>query len=83
MVSPVIIPKKKRNKADLSPSSKKRRGLIVILFIFILAVFYFLFYMNANDTPNYLEGIWNRSDGVYKIEIKEVQDDGKIGCSLF
>lgn len=83
MVSPVIVPRKKRNKSNGSPALKKRRGLLVTLFVFIIAVFYFLFYMNASDTPKYLEGIWNRSDGVYKIEIKEVLDDGKLDAAYF
>lgn len=83
MVGPVIIPKRTRNKANLSPELKKRRGLIVIFFIFILAVFYFLFQMNSSDTPRYLEGAWNRSDGDYTIEIKNVLDDGKLNTAYF
>lgn len=83
MVSPVNVPKEKRSKTNSTSGSKKRRGLIAVFFVVIPAIFYFLFFMNANETPKYLEGIWNRSDGVYKIEIKEVQDDGKMEATYF
>jgi len=83
MVSPVIIPGRKRDKINSSSSSKKKRGLIVILFIFILAIFYFLFYMNGDKTPQHLKGNWLRTDGVYKIEIMEVLPDGKLVAGYF
>lgn len=80
MVSPVIVPKRKR---DYTNASKKKRGLIVILFIFILAIFYFLFFMNTDDIPKELEGSWLRSDGPYTIEVIEIQPEGKLLAKYF
>ena len=83
MVAVVKSPKKKQNKTNSISVSKKRRGLFAVFFVFILVIFYFLFFMNTNNTPNYLEGTWNRSDGVYKIEIKEMLDDGELDAAYF
>lgn len=83
MIGPVIVPKKKRNKSNGSPASRKRRGLIVILFVFLIAIFYFLFFMNSDKTLQQLKGTWLRSDGTYKIEIKEVLDDGTLEAAYF
>ena len=83
MVSPVIIPKRKRNKKNSPTSLKKKPVLLIIIIGIIPAIFYFLFFMNSNDTPQHLEGIWVRTDGGYKIEIKEVQDDGKLDAAYF
>ena len=83
MVGLVIIPKRKRSKKNSTTSLKKKPGLLIILIGIVPAIFYFLFFMNSNDTPQHLKGVWIRTDGVYKIEIKEVQDDGKLDAAYF
>ncbi|MCD4732002.1 MAG: hypothetical protein K8R74_15455 [Bacteroidales bacterium] len=83
MVAATKNPNKQQNKNN-SPTSKKiKPGLLIIIIGIVPAILYFLFFMNSNDTPQHLKGIWIRTDGGYKIEIKEVQDDGKLDAAYF
>lgn len=83
MVAATKNPNKKQNKKNTPTSLKKKPGLLIIIIGIVPAIFYFLFFMNSNDTPQHLNGIWIRTDGGYKIEIKEVQDDGKLNTAYF
>ncbi len=83
MVAATKNPNKKQNKKNSPTSLKKKPGLLIIIIGIVPAIFYFLFFMNSNDTPQHLKGIWIRTDGGYKIEIKEVQDDGKLDAAYF
>ena len=56
--------------------AKKKRGLLLIFFVFIAVVFYFLFFMNTEKTPEHLIGTWIRTDGPYTIEITKFEKDG-------
>ena len=80
MISPGIKPASKRVGMI---TSKKKRGLVVIFLILILSLFYFLFFINADTTPDHLKGIWHRSDGPYTIEITDIQQKGKLMAKYF
>lgn len=54
-------------------------GLLVILML----VFYFVFFADTNQKHQQLEGIWVRTDGEYKIEIKEAKPEGKLLAAYF
>lgn len=73
-----------KNSNKNTPVKKNLKpGLLIIIIAIIPAIFYFLFFMNSNDTPSYIEGTWIRTDGVYKIEIKKVQEDGKLEAAYY
>lgn len=83
MVTPLIIPRKKRNKMnDGNPNRKKVRILIFFIFLLILAI-YFAFVMNTPAPSGELEGSWLRSDGTYSIKISDVKDDGQMTAEYF
>lgn len=83
MVSPVIIPKKKRNKMNTSNPKRKKVRLLLIFIIVLIPIFYFVFIMNIPAPSNELEGSWLRSDGPYTIKISDVDDDGKMTAEYF
>ncbi len=74
-----------KNNPKKNPSAKKKikPGLLFIFIAIIPAIFYFLFFMNTEKTPEQLKGSWLRSDGPYTIEITEVQEDGKLVAKYF
>jgi hypothetical protein len=78
-----MVAKAKNSKKNTPAKKKLKSGLLFIVIAIIPAIFYFLFFMNKDTTPEHLEGSWIRTDGGYKIEIKEVSDDGKLTAAYF
>lgn len=83
MTNPGKNVNKNQHKINKPTGKKIKPGLLIIFIIIIPAIFYFLFFINSNDTPHDLKGSWLRSDGVYTIEIKDVQDDGKLTAAYY
>ena len=56
-----------KNNPKKNPSAKKKikPGLLFIFIAIIPAIFYFLFFMNTEKSPEQLKGSWLRSDGPY------------------
>ena len=68
-------------------NARRSRIILVLMAIVVIAGIWFMFLRNAGmgtgDAADILIGEWQRSDGVYKIEIIEVMDDGKMTASYF
>jgi len=64
-----------------------RRLILILMTIVVITGIWFMFLRTSNMGTSYaadiLIGEWQRSDGVYKIEIIEVMDDGKMTASYF
>jgi hypothetical protein len=63
--------------------SPKKLIIATSVLVILLLVIYFSFLNNSNQAQQQLEGMWLRSDGTYKIEIKKVQDEGKLVAAYF
>jgi len=65
----------------------KKKGLIVVYFLFILIPIIWFFFLNKGSdheqVSKALTGKWLRSDGTYTIEIKEVEKEGKMIAAYF
>ena len=68
-------------------NTKRSRLVLVLMALVVLAGIWFMFLRNTEmgtaDAADILVGEWQRSDGVYKIEIIEVLDDGKMTATYF
>jgi hypothetical protein len=65
----------------------KKKGMIVVFFLFILIpVIWFLFLNKNSDVEmaaEKLTGSWLRSDGPYSISISNVEPEGKLEAAYF
>ena len=74
------------NKQINEKSAKKKKLSVALLFFIIVIIpasVYFTLFMNSNEPPNYIKGKWDRTDGNYTIEIKEIMKDGVMDAAYF
>jgi len=62
---------------------RNKTGVAFVFLMVLLLAAYFLFFQGSSNDMKQLEGMWIRSDGPYKIEIKEVQAEGKLLAMYF
>ena len=68
-------------------NTRRIRFILVLMAIVVIIGIWFMFLrdsgLGTNDAADILVGEWVRTDGVYKIEIQAVADDGKMTVAYF